>query len=542
MAAAATVIICQLYYHPAILYADGGQYYMMAGRFVSTGSLQPEDVDPPVTPYGELLSVHGGRERVWMYPPGMAVLLLAPAMLLFGAGAAFAVVPVLSFMTLAAFYVLCTRLVSGRMALLALLLAILAPCRNALFPSILSHAASAFFLIVGLIFAESWFRNGGSRAAFACGAALGLIPSFRYPETVYLIAVGLVAAVQTVRGRLPWRSFLLFCAGAAVPITLLAAYNIALMGGPFRTGYSSVGANRDFGLDIFRTNAFPYIELLFYQFGPHLLLLASAGFVAMGRTGSWKWLARTMLLLSAFTVLLYMAYLWMADLRYVMPLIYPVILAAVFFLEQLRSSARSLFRPVVASTVLLSMIPAAQHFNGIMPIWEREARVIDTLVGVAMEHCPENSAIMVNTAVAWTLNLVCEYDLILTETMLLEGDYRETLSALLDRYGSFYILDTRSVEEHMGRQLPVSVAVDTVCRVDVLDDHSSPATLPPLIITAMGDVSFELLHVRPALPDSGVSGGADRIRGASCGLVIRTGQGGMGFLPALREPRHPSRP
>jgi hypothetical protein len=539
MAAAATVIISLLYYHPAILYADGGQYYMMAGRFVSTGSLHPEDVDPPITPYGELLTVNGGLEWVWMYPPGMAVLLLAPAMLVFGAGAAFAVVPVLSFLSLTAFYALCTRLVSGRMALLALLLAILAPCRNALFPSILSHAASAFLLILGLLFAERWFRLGKGGTAFACGVALGLIPSFRYPETVYLIAIGLIASVQAVRGLLPWRSFLFFCAGAVVPIALLAAYNIALMGGPFRTGYSSVGANRDFGLDIFRTNAFPYIELLFYQFGPHLLILASAGFVAMARSGSWKWLARAMLLLSAFTVFLYMAYLWIADLRYMMPLIYPVILAAVFFLEQLRSAARSLFRPVVASTVLLSMIPAAQHFNGIMPIWEREARVIDTLVGVATDHCPENSVIIVNTAVGWTLNLAGGYDLVLTETMPQNGDFHELLSVLLDRYGSFYILDTRKAEEQMGCQVPVSVAVDTICRVDVVDDHPFPATLPALIITAMGDVSFELLHVRPALPGTAASGSDGRIRGASCGQVIRTGQGRMEFLPELRESKHP---
>jgi len=535
MAAVSTGLVAGLYNHEAVLYADGAQYYLEAARFAATGSLLPEDPPSPVTPYGEELTVRGTAIRVWMYPPGMAILLLAPVIRLLGPAAAFAVVPALAFLTLVAFYILCARLVRGPAALLALLLAILMPCRNALFPSFLSHATCAFLLVLGLVFAEGWFRTGEGRPAAACGVTFGLIPAFRYPETVYLLAVGLAALLQVFGRRIPGRSLLVFCAGAAIPIALLALHNTILMGGPFRTGYSTVGANRDFSGYVFRTNAFPYVELLFHQFGPHLLLATAAGFAAMCRTEAWRWLARAMLLISASTVLLYTAYLWAADLRYVMPLIYPVILAAVFFLERLRDASATLYRPVAAAVVVLSLVPAAQHFDSTMPVWEREGRIIETLVGEVRERCPEGSALVACTPVAWTLNVMGDYEIVLTET-LDSADCREDLALLLDRHRSFYVLDSREAEDWLGRCLPAGTAVDTLLRVRIDDGGGRVVTLPTLIMTALGDVRLDLLRVRPAPPDGQGS------RGTTDTLLIDADSRRLRFLPPVREPVHADEP
>jgi len=431
-----------------------------------------------------------------MYPPGMAILLLAPFMSLFGAEAAFAVMPALYFLTLLAFYVLCTRLLSGRTALLALLLAILMPCRNALFPSFLSHTASAFLLIIGLIFAEKWFRTGSGRAAVACGVVLGLIPAFRYPETVYLIGVGMTAIFQVSRRRLRFRSLLLFCAGAVIPIALLAIYNMTYMGGPFRTGYSAISANRQFSASTLWSNIFPYFELLYNEFGPYLLLLAAAGFTTMYRTKRWSWLSRTMLLISALAVLLYSAYKWNAHARFIMPLVYPVILAAAFFMDRLREASVKLFRPVAIAAILLSLIPAVRHFDSIMPVWKREGSIIQSLVGAVQERCPQGSAMVVNTAVAWTLNVIGDYEIVLTET-LDNPRCTEKLSLLLDQFGSFYIFDSHEIENRLCGRLPDGVEVDTLLYVEIDNGGDCILTLPTLILTAMGDARFNLLLVSP---------------------------------------------
>ena len=100
-----------------------------------------------------------------------------------------------------------------------------------------AHQLVAALIIVALAAIHAAARNGSRRAVFAAGAALGLATISEYPCAVLAAAIaGYAAVVLGPRRCLP------LVLGAAVPLSVLAIYNTACFGAPWRIGYGTLAS------------------------------------------------------------------------------------------------------------------------------------------------------------------------------------------------------------------------------------------------------------------------------------------------------------
>jgi hypothetical protein len=86
-------------------------------------------------------------------------------------------------------------------------------------------------------FLTLWRPAVGPRAFALAGLLAGLAPAVKVQAAVALPLLGAYALWQAWRSPAPRRALLAWAAGAALPLAMLAGYNAALFGAPWRTGY-----------------------------------------------------------------------------------------------------------------------------------------------------------------------------------------------------------------------------------------------------------------------------------------------------------------
>lgn len=343
------------------------------------------------------------------YPPGMAFIQAIPYWLT-GTGVTL-VNPMLTTGTLVAVFLLARRWVGSRWGFLALLFAALNPVANAWTYMGDAHPAVSFFLMWGLYFLDRWSERRAWWPLVLIGLWFGMIPTFRYPEVLYLCGVTLfVAATGRWSLRALAQAFVIGLAGI-LPLIAVYSYNYWMFGGVGETGYGT--GEHLFSLWNFLFKLFPYLGMI--------LGYGVAGFAALGMVGM-VWLCRQNetfpcgILLAGIVVpitVLYMAYFFFdASLRFLMPTLFLYILAGVMFLkywiEHSEGWVRRWTPTFVAASLLLCLVETGIGFS--ITATGHSATVEATRV--IQEHVPRHSVVIAPSSIQSQLDFVGGWKLV----------------------------------------------------------------------------------------------------------------------------------
>jgi hypothetical protein len=213
-------------------------------------------------------------------------------------------------------------------------------------------------LVWGLYLLLLWRESGRLWQVFLAGALLGAIPSVRYPEGLFAMAVGLFLLGNIRRHTHPALHVGVAIAGAFVPVLPLLIRNQLLFGGFWRTGYSLTNEQTGFGWTYFQGHAVQYLQQLLSS-GPGLFMaLGIAGIALLCCQRGQRTLGGFCALIVVPTTLLYMSYYWApnnasATLRFLLPTFPIYVLGGVCLLWRLLDGQTVDCRSVVLASLLL---------------------------------------------------------------------------------------------------------------------------------------------------------------------------------------------
>ena len=307
-----------LFFKPAIGTPDASGYFVQA-RLMATKGRTWFDRESPIQYVNEHWLSPGNDRYFSQYPPGlsgMAAVLFRAA----GPTAALLLNPVLASLTLLGLFMVCRLWVGEGWGLMAAAIMAVNPAANERALSCDSHTAVAFFLVWGIYLLARWSLTLSPFLAFAAGLVLGLIPTVRYPEVIFLFAAGVFMLLHLDRGSRVWGSVAAASVGALVPISCLLLRNQFAFGAFWRTGYTLTQEQTAFDLGSFVRHILPYAGHILGE-GTGLLAIAGlAGMIAMCRAPATRRQGVLLLALVVPITLLYMAYSWPpASIRFLLP-------------------------------------------------------------------------------------------------------------------------------------------------------------------------------------------------------------------------------
>lgn len=320
-----------LFFRPAISTPDANGY-MAQARLIAREGRTDIVVESPAQYVGDhWMPVAPGR-YYGQYPPGLPAL-LAVIFRSLGASASLWVIPVMGSLALWGLYLVTRARVGPGWALLAAVLMAVNPYANQHALGADSHTAVCFFLIWALYALVRWDESRAPVWAALAGFCLGVIPSIRYPEALFLVPFVVYVALSPPYDGRWWRSVLLGSLSAGVPLAALAWRNQVAFGGFWRTGYSISGEQTGFSLVDFARHAVPYLVLLFVQ-GVFLVFVVGArGLTELCRRPETKRQGRLLVGLILPITLLYMAYYFSTSMRFLLPTFALYTIAAVWWLR-----------------------------------------------------------------------------------------------------------------------------------------------------------------------------------------------------------------
>jgi len=342
------------------------------------------------------------------HPPGLGVILAIPYILL-GYGAATWVNPLLASMSLIAVFLLCRRLTGPYWALLAAALVALNPFANehALFGD--SHVAVQFLLLSALLCLMQMSKTGASTAwGLAAGLLTGAIPASRYPELLYLPALGLFTVLMARRRRVTVRSAVAFTVGVALPLALLLARNQIAYGGFWRTGYVATGEQAAFSVAALVQHAPTYLWKLLAEGAWLMFPFGVAGIVALliDRETRHEGLLLTGLI--APVTLLYMAWYWRPDpqsMRFLIPTFPLYTVAGVWMLRRLIRKPRVALWVSAGILAVTAVWGVPRAVMGMRHL-ERDNRVLADITAMLGQHVPPGSVVVAGIGVQQHLDFV----------------------------------------------------------------------------------------------------------------------------------------
>ena len=353
-------------FHPAIATPDANGYWGQGRLLADTGQtwFKPET---PLRFVGmHWLVLEDGRYAS-RYPPGLAVA-IAVVCKVFGPDASMLLNPLFALATLVGVFFLLSRLVNSAAGLVGVLALIAMPRFTYHAEACDSHMAVAMLLVWGLYMLLHW-RDGGRRwQLYLAGVFLGCIPTIRYPEGLFAIAVCLFLLAHVRRHGKPALQLGVAVVGALTPVLPLLIRNHLLYGGFWKTGYALTNEQTGFGWAYFQDHAVQYLQNLLGH-GPGLFLaLGVAGIVMMCCQKGLRPLGGFCALIVLPTTLLYMAYYWApaykpsATLRFLLPTFPIYVIGGVWMLWRLLQEQSRTAHIALATSLL------AVHFGwGLQP-------------------------------------------------------------------------------------------------------------------------------------------------------------------------------
>ncbi len=361
-------VFLAFFFAPAISTPDANGY-MAQARLIAREARTDIEVESPAQYVGDHWMAVGEGKYYGQYPPGLPAM-LALVFRPFGWYWTLWVLPAMGTLSLLGLYLVVRKWVGPGWALVAAGLMAANPVANRHALGADSHTAVSFFLIWALYGLIRWERTRWPGWAAVVGFCLGVIPSIRYAETLFLIPFAVYVAYTVPRNVPWWRSVLAALGCASVPLIALAVRNQHAFGAFWKTGYSVSGEQTGFGLGYFVRHAIPYLVMLVFM---GVALVFPVGVMGLKELCQRPGTRRRGYLLVGLILpitLLYMAYYWNADsmsMRFLLPTFALYTIAAVWLL-QLRSEteperARKWASIVLAVTLLWGLTYSAVSLN-----------------------------------------------------------------------------------------------------------------------------------------------------------------------------------
>ena len=323
-----------LFFSPAISTPDANGY-MAQARLIAYEGTTEIVVESPAQYVGDhWMSVAEGH-YYGQYPPGLPAI-LAGVFRPFGPYASLLVIPLMGTLSLLGLYLVVREWVGPTWALMAATLMAVNPYANAHALGADSHTSVCFFLIWALYGLARWDRSRTPGWAALAGLCLGIIPTIRYPETLFLIPFGVYVLMSSPRDGRWWRSVIIGIGTASVPLIALALRNQMAFGAFWKTGYSISGEQTGFGLGYFASHFVPYLFLLLTHGVGLVFPMGIYGMVTLCRRAETARRGRLLVALVIPITALYMAYYWHADsksTRFLLPTFALYTIAAVWLLK-----------------------------------------------------------------------------------------------------------------------------------------------------------------------------------------------------------------
>lgn len=424
---AAHFIYVAAFHEPAVAGPDASGYFAQAKMLATQGQTYQEPASPLAFVGAHWLDAGDGRYYS-KYPPGFPLLLAVPYALI-GPTASLWVDPLLASLTLLGLLLLCRPWLGPGWALVATALMATNPLVNLHAAPGFSHTAVAFLLVWGIYALARWTREDSWRWLALAGLCVGLVPTARYAEVLYVGAFALYVGLhlrlhlrQSGRtGREALRRALPGAAAAALPMALLALRNQLAFGAFWRTAYAISGEQTGFGLGHFAQHWASYLEALG---GGGVGLLFGLGVVGMAllvAAPDTRLRGALLVALLAPTTLLYMAYYWGGDdmsQRFLLPTYYLYAVAGVWLLKLL---ADHLGRPALAAAVAVLVLALPWGLSRSTQQLVAQGRSRRALVAVTdslEQHVPNGAVVLADRTLGAHLDVVSPWRIGHAEALL----------------------------------------------------------------------------------------------------------------------------
>ena len=346
-----------LHFAPAISTPDAQGYFCQAKLIAREGrtSFEPESPLQYLGPHW----YPGENNRYYTtFPPGLP-LLLATVYKIFGYKAALLVNPLLASLALLGLFLVFRIWIGNRWALLvAVLLAVNSFANeHALFGD--SHTAVIFLMTWGLYLLARGIKSDSPWCAFGAGLLFGMIPTIRYPETLFVLALGIYVLISFLNKQISWRFVGAGAIGVFIPICALLIRNQLVLGGFWKTGYGLSSEPAHFGFHYFFSYWFIYLQKLLTEGIGLLFILGIFGFIILIIRKETRRDGVLFVLLVVPITLLYMAYCWQPDpqsMRFLLPTFPIYIISSVWLLQLLSTKKRNLSAGLAVALLLITLL------------------------------------------------------------------------------------------------------------------------------------------------------------------------------------------
>ncbi len=253
--------------------------------------------------------------------PALVALMLKIGGPAFGAWLAYLINPISMMLAIVAVFFLVRRVAGSFAAFLASAVLALSPVTMALTTNPNSHASTLCFVSWGMFLLVRWWQDSGqlhadkrplqsALTATLAGFLLGTAATVRYTEGLLVVPL-LTVALFNLRPRSlrSWLESALLFAGWAIPVLILACYNVKAMG--TLTGYDPTNESSGFRLEFFSVNWYTMLHQLHDTGLAFILPISLTGLLFMF---FWNWRFATFM--SAWilpSVTIYTFYYWAPD-------------------------------------------------------------------------------------------------------------------------------------------------------------------------------------------------------------------------------------
>lgn len=321
-----------LFFEPAISTPDANGYLAQA-RLIAENGRSDIVVENPAQYVGDHWMKVADGHYYGQYPPGLPAV-LAVVYRWISPNASLWVIPVMGTLSLLAIFLVVREWAGAFWGIAAAVLMFFNPYANAHALGADSHTAVCFFLLWGLYGLVRWERSKAAGWAVLAGLCLGMIPTIRYAEALFIVAAA-IFVLMNWRPADGYRSLFAGILAACVPMGALAVRNQRAFGAFWRTGYSVSGEQTGFALSYFVRYALPYIAMLF-GIGVFVVWIFGLRGLAKLTRNRETWKRGTLLVLLVVPVtLLYFAYYFPANpknMRFFLPTFYIYAIAACYSL------------------------------------------------------------------------------------------------------------------------------------------------------------------------------------------------------------------
>lgn len=345
------ILFLSAFFAPAISTPDANGYLAQA-RLIAENGRSDILIENPSQYVGDHWMKVAEGHYYGQYPPGLPAL-LAIIYRFISPTASLWVIPLMGTASLLALFLIVRQWAGPAWGLLAAVLMFFNPYANAHALGADSHTAVCFFLLWGLYGLTRWEVAKSPAWAMLAGFCLGMIPTIRYAEALFILAAAVFVLMR-------WRpvdglkTLLEGILAACVPMGALAVRNQLAFGAFWKTGYSVSGEQTGFALSYFVRYAIPYLLMLFGIGAFVVFLMGIRGLKKLCTNPATRSRGILLLLLVLPVTLLYFAYYFHANpknMRFFLPTFYIYAIAACYSLslempadpDRTRRLARGLF-------------------------------------------------------------------------------------------------------------------------------------------------------------------------------------------------------